>query len=377
MRPVPPSDPALLADLRTRAEAVGDLAGLLHWRGLERVAAQTPPLINGFRRRDLIAEDPISTTWSATAQEDGRPALLRLLRPEWRDDPAMLRHFHPDPGTPARFSPGPWPHLSLSPPGPPLASQLGAAHDPSSFAQLTGSLLQALLPHHRQGRALGHPLAERLFFGPHGWVAASLGDFRLQSLAPATDIATLAALLTPWAPRPDSSLASLLAGWTDSPPPEAGSAIQLFRSSLSADLLEARHRLAVCARNRRARSRRAGLRSMLLRLQAACPPPPGRYCLHAAWDGLLVLAEVHEDGVFGGQADERTNPKGLPLVWNATAGLLPAPARLLLRSWSTRLRGDESRRAEVQAAIDPRASPLALARWLSATSRLRVAWLLG
>jgi hypothetical protein len=377
MRPIPPSDPQLLADLRTEAEHSGDLAGLLHWRALERVAAQTPTLIAGFRRRDLLAEDPISTTWSATCQDDGRPALLRLIRPEWRDDPAIFRHFFADPNTFARFSPGTWPHLSLIPPGPPLASQLGAAHDPSSFAQLTGSLLRALLPHHHQGLALGTPLAERLFFGPQGWVAASLGDFRTQVCPTSSDIAELARLLSPWAPLPSSSLTSLLAGWCDSPPPDASAAIQLFRSSLSADLLEARHRLAVCARNRRARSRRAALRSMLLRLQAACPPPPGRYCLHAAWDGLLVLAEVRAEGIYGGQADERTNPDGLPLVWNPTTGLLPSPTRLLLRSWSTRLRGDEPRRTEVQAAIDPEASPLALVRWLSATSRLRVAWMLG
>ena len=65
--------------LRVRAEAQGSDLELLRLRDIERSAAELPPMIDGARLSELVAADPISTTWTAWSPMTGERLLLRCL----------------------------------------------------------------------------------------------------------------------------------------------------------------------------------------------------------------------------------------------------------------------------------------------------------
>ena len=111
------------------------------------------------------------------------------------------------------------------------------------------------------------------------------------------------------------------------------------------------------------------------RLVSAFPPPRAHGCVRAGLDGVVHLVESDGVTVRGG-ATASTATGHLPLVW--TEGRLEVQqARLILRAWAGRARGDEEGRARVQVEMGGDDTSIgALARWLAAVARLRTDTLL-
>ena len=145
---------------------------------------------------------------------------------------------------------------------------------------------------------------------------------------------------------------------------------------MASTLLDARHRLWIAHRHQNRRERIGRLATAVRQLQQAMPPPQGRVCLRAQADGQLVIA--HGDGLsLRGQATADPLTKDLHPVYTSGKGLRPGASRFLLRAWASRRKGDEDRRAEIQASLgaqDETASTMM--RWLAGMARLRAAGLL-
>ncbi len=381
----PPTIPdrAGLAAEREAALAAGDDARLLALRELELAGRALDPVIAGVRRDRLVAHDALATTWEGWELDGGRRVLLRVIRPRWRRDPVMRRRFlarlrppavrHPHLALPAVVGEaGGWLHLRVALRGLPLGelAALGEPPGTEELARLLGAGLAALDALHRAGFVLGGDPGRLLCADPERPALAWLDPFDPGG-GPADDLRALARAVAALDPEGEDPLGLLAASWAEDPPPSARDAGAVLRGALAGLLAAERHRLVRQRRRRGRQDRAARLARAVRRLERALPPPPGRFCLRAGRDAVLVV--VHSDGQVvrgGATADPRT--RHLPRAWSAEAGLEPAPTRFLLRAWAGRAEGDEARRRRVQAELGARdAEAEALMRWLSGMARLR------
>lgn len=357
-------------------------AALLGLRELEQAGHALQGVVDGVRRTALVAHDPISTTWEGWDLTSGRRVRIRALRPRWRKDPVWLRRLQRTadlvseiPGLlPVRWYPdGEWPHLRVEVDGATLADHL-PVEDPADSGRLAaflGAGLTALDGLHCQGLLHGHLSPMDLVWGPTGAAVVWL-DPLLDTLGTAQD--DLAALgravgqLDPEALDPLGAMAHSLA---ELPPPSTDGAELLLRRAMASALADRRHHLAVQARSVARRGAHARLLRATRALTAAVPPPRGQVCLRAGLDPVLVVAESDGRTVRGGPVGG-VPATFLPHVWSPDAGLDATAARVLLRAWATRARGDEDRRATIQSELEATDDTAGhLCRWISGQARLR------
>jgi hypothetical protein len=123
--------------------------------------------------------------------------------------------------------------------------------------------------------------------------------------------------------------------------------------------------------------RTARLSRAVRKLSSVMTPPPGKVCLRAGVDGVLVIADCDGTSVRGGAVADVAEDRFLPIIFTPAQGLDAQSARFLLRSWALRSQGDETLRAETQNALEATDTQADhIVRWLSAMARLRAANLL-
>ncbi len=378
-------EPALNADLyatepadwtasREAAERARDDEALLRLRGLEVAGEQLPPVIDGLRRGRLLTADALATTWDAWDAKTGERALIRCIRPEWRRDAVMLRRLaraqqSPDP---PRWAPdGAWPHLRADAPGALLLDRFPIDDPPDTvfMARVLGAGLRALTRLHAAGLVHGGPILAHLVEERAGPRLVWLDRFGAAG-GPERDLSDLGRAVAALDPLQEDPVALLAQDWIAAPPPSAEDGARLLSRLLATTLLDARHRHELSARRARRQTDVERLGELARALATALPPPRGRFCMRADPHGILVLVESDGGQVRGGAALE-PDARFLPVIYEP--GRLDAQAtRAVLRAWSQRDAGDREHRAEVGALLgtDDRGAA-AMARWLSAMSRLR------
>jgi len=369
----------------TRLQALDPILLLL--RDRETCGEGLPAVVGEVRRAALMDADAISTTWRGWNVRTGAPEAVRCPKPAVLRDPVWGRRLERGaalaariPGlAPLAWRPhGEWPHVHASLPGVPLDDLLPAEDPPDAVQLVRWSLLA--LDHlgalHERGLVHGSLGARHLLVAPSDLVLAWFDPVTEAPGTPAGDLAGLARALAALDPESAHPLVQAVAPWIEAPPASVPDALGLVRAALSETLLAERHRLAARARRGARDGRTARLHRAATYLARALPPPVGRCCLSAASDGSLVVVESDGRVVRGGAA-AGVPPRGLPVVHAPDRGLDAPLARRLLRAWARRDEGDPALRARAQAAWGgDDATGEALARWLSARSRLRRAVLL-
>lgn len=360
-------------------------ATLLLLRDRETCAEGLPAVVGEVRRSTLMDADAVSTTWRGWNVRTGAPEAVRCLRPAHRRDPVWGRRLERGvalagriPGlAPLAWCPhGEWPHVHASLPGVSLEDLL-PAEDPPEGIQVARWVLLALErlgALHDRGLVHGSLAARHLLLQRTGLALAWFDPVAEVPGAPSDDLAALGRIVA--ALDAAHPVIQAVSPWAEAPPASVADAWRLVRGALAECLITERHRLAARARRGARGDRAARLRLAATRLARALPPPSGRCCLHAGPDGHLVLVESDGHSVRGGPA-AGVPPGDLAVVYHPDQGLDAPHARLLLRAWARRDQGDPDLRARAQGewkADD--AVGEALARWLSARSRLRQAVLL-
>ena len=312
---------------------------------------------------------------------DGERVVLRALRRGLERDPVWRRRLErgashlPGPQllAPTAFVAEPWPHLRIPLRGPSLADLLPVEDRPDTLvlARFLAGGLAGLERLHDLGLVHGGVTPDHLVQGPDGvrlaWVDPLIDGPR----EPAQDLAELGATVAMLDPEGVDPVGDLARAMADEAPPNAVFASALLVRTLSAELAERRHRLAMRSRMLRRSAEEARLLRAVRRLEHSIPPPRGIFCLRAGHDQVLVVADCDGERIRGGPV-AGLPARFLPTVWSRQGGLEPTGTRALLRAWATRQRGDEERRAVQAAALghdDEQAQ--GLCRWLSAQSRLR------
>ena len=123
--------------------------------------------------------------------------------------------------------------------------------------------------------------------------------------------------------------------------------------------------------------RSARLARVIRRLASLTSPPPGKFCLRAGRDGVLVIAESDGEVVRGGAATDAGEGRFLPIIFTPAQGLDAQSARFLMRSWAMRQDGDTDAQAAHNADLGTTNEAAGqLVRWLSAMARVRSASLI-
>ncbi len=341
-----------------------------------------PSTLGGLRRRRLLDQDPISTTWECWELSTGHRAAIRVLRPSWCKDPVLRRrlvrgarlatglaHLAPVEWKEA----GDWPHLKVHLGGPSL-SDLLPAEDPPEPLQIAAYLahgLMGLTSLHQRGLVHGTLGPHHLIHSPTGPILAWFDPFLRERGSPSQDIADLGAAVAQLDPDGMDPMGDIARSFAESPPPNAEIASEVLVRAAATWLVDTRHRLLMRSRQVHVRKGEARLLRAVSRLASSLPPPLGTVCLRAGHDAVVVVAESDGAEVTGG-AVAGLPARHLPVIWSNLGGLDAAACRVLLRAFATRTGGDEKRRALLQSEVggtDVLASQLC--RWLSAQSRLR------
>ncbi len=374
---------ALEALVQRAPELVQRADGIfLGLRELEHADQALPGVVDGVRRTHMVSHDPVSTTWEGWDLTSGRRVRIRALRPRWRRDPVWLRRLQRTadlvaeiPGLlPVRWmADGDWPHLRVEVRGATLADHL-PVEDPADSGRLAaflGAGLIALEDLHTQGLLHGELSPLDLVWGPQGAAVIWLDPLRRTLGTPQDDLAALGAAVGQLDPEAQDPLGAMAHGLAELPPPSADLAELLLRRAMATALADRRHHLAMQARGVARRGARARLLRATRSLSAALPPPQAHVCLRAGHDPVVVVAESDGRSVRGGPVGG-VPASFLPHVWSPEDGLDATAARVLLRAWATRARGDEPRRVELQEELGG-TDELAggLCRWVSGQARLR------
>ncbi len=375
--------PADVSDQRAALEALGQPGDplLLTLRELESATDGLPRELDGWLLGRPLAQDPVSVTVEAWGS--GERHALRLLRPQHRADPVWRRRLErsvqPELGpaviAASAFSNQPWPHLRITLGGPSLADLLPIeADDPPDSLQIARFLAGGLLgleSLHAEGLLHGGVGPEHLVQTPAGVKLAWLDPVLPVERDPTQDLAELGRTVATLDPTGRDPIGVLARGLAEGPPPTALMAQELLRRAMSAELADRRHRVALRARAVTRRVDETELLRLARRLGAALAPPEGRWVLRAGNDAVMVLAESDGQKIRGGPV-AGLDARFLPTVWSEAQGLDAISARALMRAWATRRRGNEERRAELQAELGAEDTGAHdLCRWLSAQSRLR------
>ncbi len=374
-----PPDLNAITEARIQAEKNGMDAEILSMRDMELAHLALPPVIDGVRRTRLLSTDAISTTWEGWSLTGGERVFLRCVRPRWATDPVMLRRMGKPIATHLSWHPdGDWPHLRAIAKGALLMDRFPIEDIPSTekLARLMAYGLQELAQLHQQGRVHGGPLSSFMVEKDERVRVVWMDPFACEA-TPQDDLKELASTILSLDPTHSDPVAQLAEEWVESPPPTANDGLRLLVRSLSGILLAERHRLSIAERSANRMSRTARLTRAVRKLAKAMPPPPGRYCLKAGIDGVLVLVDCDGTHIRGGAVADIEEDRFLPIIFTPDKGLDAQSARFLLRSWALRNQGDETQRAQIQSALgatDQGAEQLV--RWLSSMARLRAAKLL-
>jgi hypothetical protein len=374
-----PPDLNAITEARIEAESRGIDADILTMRDMELAHLSLPPVIDGVRRTRMLTMDAISTTWEGWSLNGGERVFIRCVRPRWCADPVMLRRmargsdpdlsWHPD---------GDWPHLRAVASGALLLDRFPIEDIPSTerLARLLGGGLEGLAALHKQGRVHGGPMAPFLLESTDRVRLIWLDFFDPQS-TPADDLRALSSTIMALDPSGCDPITQLAEEWAESPPPTAQDGIRLLVRCLSGTLLAERHRLSLAGRSANRMGRTARLSRAVRKLSSVMTPPPGKVCLRAGVDGVLVIADCDGTSVRGGAVADVAEDRVLPIIFTPAQGLDAQSARFLLRSWALRSQGDETLRAETQNALEATDTQADhIVRWLSAMARLRAANLL-
>lgn len=348
-----------------------------------RASRGLPTALGPVRRCRLLAWDQVGVTWEGWHTATGRRVLLRALRPEFAQDPTWLRRLDSATSTVAAL-------VAAGAPLAPLEPLEGWPGVVAEGALRLDDLLPAEDPVDRAGlaRLLTAGLRGLEALDGAGWSHGCLrphhillgDDPRLVWLdtpgGPGQDLAALGRALAELAGEPSAEghadgVAAFVHTLAEDPPPTVADAVALLRSTLARELTAARHEVALKGRLLSRRSAGSELLGLVRRLAGSLTPPRGRWCLRAGRDGVLVLVDVASHCVRGGPAADAATPF-LPRLWSPERGLDAAAARVVLRAWSTRATGDETRRGAVQAALGADdAGADAACRWLGGQARLR------
>lgn len=323
-----------------------------------------PRTLAGLHIGPELTADLLSTTRRAWAVASGRPALVRFLRPQWREDAELVRRFgrvtdapaHPRVVPPTVDLEGPTPHIRWALPGP-LARDLWWGDDapgPPDPVEVAGLAAERV----RIAEALASidaPLRDGLELivvqAPDGARVVWLDRFGAPG-TPGARLARLTADVRALDPHGDTPAGALVAGWHGAPAPlTPGEAAASLVAILKDALLESRHLLVRQHRLSTAGSRAARLRRQVRRLAAAVPPPPAHACLSDEAEAGPLWIWSDGSAVRGGHSPTGI-PATLPVVWTRADGLDARAARTLLR------------------AIPAKDRP-PLLRWLAGQARLR------
>ena len=374
-----PPDINTITESRIHAEGEGNDAEMLAMRDMELAHLSLPPVIDGVRRTRMLTADAIATTWEGWSLTGGERVFLRCLRPRWATDPVMLRRMGKQTDTHISWHPdGDWPHIRAVAKGALLLDRFPIEDIPSTerLARIMGYGLQELARLHEQGRHHGGPLAPFLVEHNDRVRLIWMDPFDCQATA-RDDLRALAQTVLSLDPTHNDPVAQLAEEWVESPPLTAEDGVRLLIRCLSSDLLAQRHQLSIAGRSANRLSRTARLSRAVRKLGTVTAPPPGKVCLKAGSDGVLVIAESNGKEIRGGAVADVHEDRFLPIIFTQKQGLDAQSARFLLRSWALREQGDEAARESVQTSIgatDKQAEQLV--RWLSSMARLRAAKLL-
>ena len=332
-----------------------------------------------MRRVRLLATDAISTTWEGWNLDGGERVFLRCLRPRWKADPVMTRRMSRDATGNVSWHPdGDWPHLRSVAHGGLLIDRFPIEDVPSAaqLARTLGYGLRALAELHARGETHPGPLAAFMVERDHRLQIPYLGRFDSDQ-TPSDNLRDLAETIYALDPVGSSPVAQLAEEWMVDPPPTAADGVRLLTQCLGGALLAERHRLSVAGRSTARMDRSTRLARAIRRLASLTTPPPGKFCLKAGQDGVLVIAESDGEVVRGGAAADVSEGRFLPIIYTQAQGLDAQSARFLMRSWAMRASGD----VEVQAAHNTDLGTTTeaasqLVRWLSAMARVRSASLI-
>jgi len=374
-----PPDLNAITEARIDAEARGVDAELLRMRDMELAHLSLPPIIDGARRTRMLAMDSISTTWEGWSLTGGERVFMRCLRPRWCADPVMLRRMAQANGTALSWhADGDWPHLRAVVQGALLIDRFPVEDIPSTgrLARLLGGGLESLAALHKRGRVHGDSLASFIVESADRVQLIWLDPFDPQS-TPADDLRALSRTIMALDPTGNNPVAQLAEEWSENPPPTAQDGIRLLVRRLSGTLLAERHRLSIAGRSAHRMGRTARLARAVRQLSNSMTPPPGKVCLRAGVDGVLVIADCDGESVRGGAVADVAEDRFLPIIFTPGQGLDAQSARFLLRSWALRAQGDETLRAEIQGSLGTTdVAAEHIVRWLSSMARLRAAKLL-
>ncbi len=385
-RSLPEGATARRVELERQGEEASQLQALdpalLLAREEELAHHALPSTLGGMRRRKLLDQDPVSTTWECWELSTGRRAAIRVLRPSWSKDAVLRRrmargarlatglaHLAPVEWKEA----GDWPHLKVHLGGPSL-SDLLPAEDPPEPLQIAAYLAHGLLgltSLHQTGLVHGTLGPQHLIHGPTSPVLAWFDPFLRERGTPAQDIAALGAAVAQLDPEGMDPMGDIARSFAESPPPNVEMATEVLVRTAATWLVDTRHRLLMRSRQVHLRKGEARLLRAVSRLAGSLPPPKGTVCLRAGHDAVVVVAQSDGAEVMGG-AVAGLPARHLPLIWSTKTGLDAAACRVLLRAFATRTGGNEERRSKLQSEVggtDALASQLC--RWLSAQSRLR------
>ena len=156
----------------------------------------------------------------------------------------------------------------------------------------------------------------------------------------------------------------------DPPPPRpmAYACLQCLGGALLAE----RHRLSVAGRST-ARMDRYPPGTCHSSTGEPDHTAPGKFCLKAGQDGVLVITEATARS-FAAAQPRRQRGHFLPIIYTQSQGLDAQSARFLMRSWAMRASGDvEVRLHTTLTSEPPKRLQVRLVRWLSAMARVRSA----
>lgn len=385
--PLDPEDPELpahLGDLADLDPVDADLrAAMLAAHARATAERGLPARVAGVRRDVLVRWDDWTATWVGPHAETGRSWMLRLLRPEARQDPYLRRRIGLDAAALAEVVPG---LVWVTASGP--VSGDHPPEDPAALlgigAPLPGPAFVKASPGGKARSAALASLVVRTVAHVKAWADAGLGfPARLDptEIRDADDHLAMV-LLTPHAPggagdltaflarglrrwwrgSGDHALADLLDGLVAAPPDDLDDAAERCVAALAEELADVRHGLVRRAADSAREDQRERLVRALADLDAAMPPPEGRAALGVDLDGATLIVACDGQTVAWGPVGAAADT-----VWDEDEGFDVPMARRLVRA---RGAAPVSDRLNADIGGDP-AYADRIARWVAAGLELR------
>lgn len=365
--PAAPDDPSAAvraaeaaADARPGDPGAAEALRIAH--GWATADHSLPAVVGGVRRERLLRYDDVSTTWVGVRVLDGRPAMVRALRPAFVRDPVWQRHLaraaraRTWSGAIATVEDG---ALVVPLLGIPLGSRaIGSASPVATVARAVAALARA------DAAGISLPALDADEVRLQG---DDVGIVCLTVDGPPSFPDNLAALSMGLSPTENDEADAVLAGFEAFPPRDAADAAEALSRLFASSLASRWHAL----RARRARSahldKAARLYEAIEALERSTPPPRGRAAVGVDLDGRVTV--VSGDGVAIVWGPVGAEPAE---VWSVSEGVTPREARRMLRA-----RAAAPHNPRLQKQIDGDGAFVeAVGRWVAAALQLRTLRLL-